>query len=301
MARVVLDRIPLTLPRRRHVQGRLTKEQRLRRLVEDVLVGLGFDEAYTWSLAADDPDAGAIRLPDPMTADQAVLRTTLLPGLVEAARVQLDTGAESIALFEVARVYLPSGAQLPDERWRVTGIAQGGFLRAKGAVETIAAAAHVELPFERDPEPGTLLHPGKAARTPTGAVGELHPAILDGEWGVFELDLETLAAAAPERVEYEDVITFPALLQDVAVVVAGGRRGGRARGRGWGGRRPRNSARCMSSTSTAASRSARGGSRWRSRLAFQSPERTLSDEDAAKLRERIVAALAERFGAELRA
>ena len=77
----------------------------------------------------------------------------------------------------------------------------------------------MELPFERDPELGPLLHPGKAARTPVGAVGELHPAILDGEWGVFELDLETLAAAAPERVEYEDVITFPALMQDVAVAV----------------------------------------------------------------------------------
>ena len=300
VGRVVLDRIPLTLPRRRHVQGRLTKEQRLRRLVEDVLVGLGFDEAYTWSLAADDPDAGAIRLPDPITADQAVLRTTLLPGLVDAARVQLDTGSESIALFEVARVYLPSGEQLPEERWRVTGIAQGGFLGAKGAVETIAAAAHVELPFERDPEPGPLFHPGKAARTPTGAVGELHPAILDGEWGVFELDLETLAAAAPERVEYEDVITFPALLQDVAVAVPEDVEAGAlvSAVREAGGPELRD-VRVFD-----VYRGEQVGAGRKSvalRLAFQSPERTLSDEDAAKLRERIVAALAERFGAELRA
>ena len=300
VGRVVLDRIPLTLPRRRHVQGRLTKEQRLRRLVEDVLVGLGFDEAYTWSLAADDPDAGAIRLPDPITADQAVLRTTLLPGLVDAARVQLDTGSESIALFEVARVYLPSGEQLPEERWRVTGIAQGGFLGAKGAVETIAAAAHVELPFERDPEPGPLFHPGKAARTPTGAVGELHPAILDGEWGVFELDLETLAAAAPERVEYEDVITFPALLQDVAVAVPEDVEAGAlvSAVREAGGPELRD-VRVFD-----VYRGEQVGAGRKSvalRLAFQSHERTLSDEDAAKLRERIVAALAERFGAELRA
>ena len=121
VGRAVLDRIPFTLPLRRHVRGRLTKDQRLRRLVEDVLTGVGFDEAYTWSLAAGDPDPGAIRLPDPMTSDQAVLRTTLLPGLVEAAKVQLDAGAERIALFEIARVYLPSGEQLPEERWRVGG------------------------------------------------------------------------------------------------------------------------------------------------------------------------------------
>ena len=51
VARTVLDRVPFTLPLRRHVRGRLTKEQRLRRVVEDVLVGAGFDEAYTWTCA----------------------------------------------------------------------------------------------------------------------------------------------------------------------------------------------------------------------------------------------------------
>ncbi len=60
VARAVLDRVPLTLPRRRHVRGRLSQEQRLRRLVEDVLVGAGLSEAYTWSLAAADPDPEAI-------------------------------------------------------------------------------------------------------------------------------------------------------------------------------------------------------------------------------------------------
>jgi phenylalanyl-tRNA synthetase beta chain len=85
IARPVLDRIPHTMPRRRHVRGRLSKEQWLRRLVEDVLVGAGLSEAYTWSLAASDPNPDAIRLPDPMTSDQAILRTTLLPGLVRPA------------------------------------------------------------------------------------------------------------------------------------------------------------------------------------------------------------------------
>ena len=82
VARAVLDRVPHTMPLRRHVRGRLTKEQRLRRLVEDVLVGAGLSEAYTWSLAGSDPDPNAIRLPDPMTSDQAFLRTTLVPGLI---------------------------------------------------------------------------------------------------------------------------------------------------------------------------------------------------------------------------
>jgi phenylalanyl-tRNA synthetase beta chain len=299
VGRVVLDRIPFTLPLRRHVRGRLTQDQRLRRLVEDVLVGAGFDEAYTWTLAASDPDPRALRLPDPMTSDQAVLRTTLLPGLVEAVRVQLDAGAERIALFEIARVYLPSGEQLPDERWRVGGIVEGGYPAAKGAVETLYAALHVEPAVERDPAPGPLLHPGKAARTAAGSVGELHPTLLDGAWGIFELDLAPLVDAAPERVEYEDVITFPALRQDLAVSVP-----------------EQVEAAALVATARAAAgtelREARVFDVYRGeqvgdgrksvaiRLAFQSPDRTLSDEDAAELRERIVRSLAEQHGAQLR-
>ena len=300
VGRVVLDRIPLTLPRRRHVRGRLTKDQRMRRLVEDVLVGLGFDEAYTWSLAASDPHEDPLTLPDPMTSDQAVLRTTLLPGLVDAVRVQLDAGADEIALFEVARVYLPSGAQLPEERWRVAGIVQGGFAKAKGAVEALAAAAHVELSFERERSPGPLFHPGKTARTEAGTVGELHPALLEGAWGAFELDLATVVAAAPERVEYEDVITFPALYQDVAVAVAEDVEAGAlvAAVREAGGDELRDV------SVFDVYRGAQVGEGRKSialRLSFQSPARTLSDDDAARARERIVAALAERFDAELRA
>ena len=51
----MLDRVPHTMPLRRSVAGHLTREQRLRRVVEDVLVGAGFTEAYTWSLVASDP------------------------------------------------------------------------------------------------------------------------------------------------------------------------------------------------------------------------------------------------------
>ena len=57
--------------------------------------------------------------------DSASTSATYEP-VIDAVRVQLDAGADRIALFELARVYLPSGEPLPDERWRVAGIAQGG-------------------------------------------------------------------------------------------------------------------------------------------------------------------------------
>ncbi len=193
VARVVLDRVPHTMPLRRSVAGHLTRAQRLRRVVEDVLVGAGFSEAYTWSLVASDPDPEAIRLPDPMSGDQAILRTTLVDGLVAAAGENVDAGNSGIALFEVARVYLPAGDGLPEERWRVGGIVAGGFEAARGAVEVVYEALHLELRPERTTLP--FLHPGKAAATPAGWLGELHPALLEGEWGIFELDLDRADSA----------------------------------------------------------------------------------------------------------
>ncbi len=298
VARPLLDRIPYTMPLRRHVQGRLTKEQRLRRVVEDTLVGAGLSEAYTWSLVADDPSPDAIRLPNPMSSEQAILRTTIVPGLIEAARIGVDAGAEHVALFEIARVYLPSGSQLPDEHWRVAAIAAGGYAEIKGVAEALYSALGLGLRVERGSQP--LLHPGKAATTQAGWLGELHPSLLEGIWGVFELDLATLFAGVPERIVYEDVITYPAVLQDIAVTVDEDVEVGSLV----------DAAREAAGTLLREARVFdvyRGDQVGAGRksvaihFAFQSPERTLTEEEATTARERIVAALAERFSAELRA
>ena len=298
VARAVLDRVPHTMPRRRHVRGRLSQSQRLRRVTEDVLVGAGLSEAYTWSLVASDPSADAIRLPDPMTSDQAILRTTLLPGVAAAARTALDTGATGIGLFEIARVYLPSGEQLPTERWRLGGIVEGGYAAAKGVLEALYGALHLELRVRRGSHP--MFHPGKTAETDAGVLGELHPTLLEGVWGAFELDLEDLFAPVPDRVVYEDVITYPAVEQDIAIAVDEDVEAGAL----------------VDAAREAAGpllREARVFDVYRGdqvgagrksvaiHLAFQSPEQTLTDEQAAELRGKIVEALAERFDAELRA
>ncbi|MGH3136720.1 MAG: phenylalanine--tRNA ligase subunit beta [Gaiellaceae bacterium] len=297
IARPLLDRIPLTMPLRRHVHGRLTKEQRLRRVVEDTLVGAGISEAYTWSLVASDPSPNTIRLPSPMTSDQAILRTTIVPGLVEAAQTGVDAGSDHVALFEIARVYLPSGEQLPDERWRVAGVVAGGFAVVKGVIETLYSAVGLELRVERGSH--ALLHPGKAATTEAGWLGELHPALLEGTWSAFELDLETLFASVPERIVYEDVITYPAVLQDIAVAVDEEVEVGAIVDAA------REAAGDLLREASVfdvyhGEQVGEGRKSVAMHLTFQSSERTLTDDEAAKARGRIVASLAERFGAELR-
>src|SRR5947209_2774077 len=216
VARFVLDDVPFTLPARRDAIGRLTREQQLRRTVEDVLAGCGLSEAYTPSLTGQDPDPDALRLSLPLSSDQSILRTTLLPSLLTVAERNRSVGNEDVALFEIARVYLPTGAQLPDEHWRIAGVVEGGYADAKGVVDTLLAALKIEPEIERGSHP--LLHPGKTAKLPQGWIGEVHPALGRG-WAAFELDLDALAAAMPGRVLYEDVITFPSVLQDLAFIV----------------------------------------------------------------------------------
>ncbi len=286
VVRFRIEEVPSTLPERDAASVQLTREQRLRRQVEDILVGAGFSEAYTWSLVP----AGEGRLPleEPYSTELAALRPDLRLGLLESAERNRNAGVEAIALFEIARVYRPTGEELPDERWHVGAICEGGFFRAKGAAELLHRALGVPL---------VLLDRRGRKRVQT-AYGELDE--LSGGWGFFELDLDELFADVPDAIPYDDVITFPAVKQDLAFAVDESVAAG-------------DLVAALREAAGPELRDARVFDVYRGeqvgegrksvalRLAFQSPERTLSDEDAAGLRERIVAALAERFDAELRA
>jgi phenylalanyl-tRNA synthetase beta chain len=294
IARFRLEDVPFTLPARREMNGLLTRGQQLRRRVEDALVGLGFAEIYTPSLVPDDDTTW--KLPEPISVELTALRTSLLPSLIDAARRNIDAGSRDIALFEIARVYLPAG-DLPAESLTVAGIAEGGYLHVKGAVEALYRALKAEPAFARWSHP--LFHPGKTANTEAGVLGELHPRQLEGEWGAFELDLGSLFATAADVITYRDVISYPAVRQDIAVSV------------------PEN---VPVGDLVEAAREAAGEELREIRVfdvyrgeqvgegrksvafsvAYQSAERTLTEEDAARLRDKIVALLKERFDADLR-
>jgi len=297
IARFRLDEVPFTLPARRAMFGSLTPLQRLQRRVEDVLAGLGLAETYTPSLRESDQDPNAWRLPEPITIEMAVLRTRLLPSLIEAARANVELGARGIQLFEIARVYLPD-AELPNERRHVAAIVEGGWGRAKGIAEALYAALKAEPSFERATD--ELFHPRKTATVGAGIVGELHPSALDGVWGAFELDLEEVLAVVPQEVKYQDVVSYPPARIDLAFAVPEEVAAGdlieaarKAAGDKLREMRPFDVYR--------GEQVGEGRKSIAFALSFQSPERALTDEDAAALREKIVAALAERFDAELRA
>ncbi len=256
-----LDKLPTTLPAREHAVGRLTASQRLRRRVEDLLRDRGLLECIAYSFTSPDAirrlrldDVPLLRLDNPLSEDQSVMRPLLLPGLLDAARHNVAHGRPGVALFESAHVYAPDGpfdgapegspgGAIPArERHHlavvVTAGAEAGWRGSARAADFYAAKALLEalldgagVAWRAEPATRPFLHPGRAAAivaesgAELGWLGELHPLVasawdLEGAVAAFELDADALVELAAGQVAtYQDVTSFPAVLQDIAVVV----------------------------------------------------------------------------------
>jgi len=321
-----LEKLPATLPEHRG-PGRLTPEQRGRRRAEDALVGAGLYEIAGMSFAPADqfarlgiPAAEAVEVANPMSEEQARLRTTLLGSLLDAVRHNQARGMDDVRVWELAPTYRKrDGERLPDERARVAALMAGrlrapswrepeppraDFFAAKGVLAALMAALRVPWEVRAAGEP--FLHPGRAAAVLVGPeqvgwLGELHPTVA-GRWDVaaaagFELDLGAVLAAAATPA-YEDLTSFPAVRQDLAVVVGPELTAARVLEvvRAAGGRLLR-SAEVFDSYRGA--QVGEGRASLALRLEFSARDRTLTDEEVDRRREKIVAALA-REGASLR-
>lgn len=219
-----IDRIPpVPLPRAEGVaRPTATPMQRLERRLRRLMAARGADEAVTWSFIAEAeaaPFGGAAwRLENPLSAELAVMRPSLLPGLLAAARRNAARGASAIRLFELGRRYGPGTDGLADERRTLALLLAGearprdwrhGKARAFEAfdarAEVMAALAAAGTPVERLQTIGPAsphYHPGRSARLMLGKAmlaefGELHPA-LAGDLG-RTLVAEIFLDALPER------------------------------------------------------------------------------------------------------
>jgi phenylalanyl-tRNA synthetase beta chain len=249
------DRLPATLLSgvlpEQHDNRPLALEER----VKDILAEAGLQEVITYSLTSKEREAPFADPPGPhvevlneISADRKVMRRTLLEGVVEAAKLNLQH-ADSVRLFEVGPVFIPKeGSKLPDEPRRLAVVMTGrrapaawddplgetpaalDFFDLKGVIEALVGDLHLAKVSYRPTKEVSFLHPGRAAELlldgkPAGRFGELHPrtarALELGEKPVLvaDLDLEALLAAAPERFAYAPVPRFQAALRDVAVIV----------------------------------------------------------------------------------
>jgi phenylalanyl-tRNA synthetase beta chain len=203
-------------------------------------------------------------------------------------------------------VVLPApGEELPHQPVRVAGVIAGrdaGYFHMKGVVEALERALGVSLDVEAAPQP--YLHPGRSARIGRGGVlGQLHPLVadtfgIDVEASMFEIDLDELDPGEATRL-YRDVITYPAVRQDIAVVVGADVTAASL----LGAIREAGGALLTAAEVFDVYRGRQVGEGRQSiavHLEFQAPDRTLTDEEADAARTRIVDALREKLGAELR-
>ena len=329
-----LERLPATIPSRAGAGG-LSPQQRARRRVEDVLAGQGLSEAVGWSftapetvnrlrVSAEDPRHRRVAVANPMSEEQSVLRTTVLGSLLDVARHNAAHGRSAVRLFETGGVYAAGAAgELPDERrrlgvlltgpaspasWRAPTGAPADLFAAKGVLAGLLDGLGIAWTVESGAEP--FLHPGRAATVllggaPVGWLGEVHPLVardwdLEGA-AAFEVDLDVLTAAAVARARaFVDVTTFPAVREDLAVVVSDDIAAGDvvAAVRQVGGETLR---RAEVFDVYRGEQVGEGRVSLALALEFRAPDRTLTDADVAERRQAIAAHLRATLGGELRA
>lgn len=245
------DQFPATLPR--GTGGGLSFAQARERNLRARLVGAGFTEVATLSfMSADDLDVLAvppdddrrltIRVKNPLSEEEEILRSTLVPSLLKVAARNLGYGEQGVALFEIGSVFLarpsPHYERLPDQPHRLgmllTGIAGSRGLateaRATDIFDMTAALKGLltgmgvgSFNLRQQTIPG--FHPGRGALVlvagrEVGSIGEVHPAAarkygMEGRVGIAELDLGPLLEPVPMW-ELEEPSSYPFLQFDLA-------------------------------------------------------------------------------------
>ena len=216
-----------------------TRSQLIERRVRRTAAARGLDEAVTWSFISEKEaevfGGGEWKLANPISEEMKVMRPSLLPGLIAAARRNLDRGASSVRLFEIGRRYLADaehptlGLLLAGERqprgWR-SGKAQNfDAFDAKAEVTALLDAAGAPVgSLQVLPDAGPIWHPGRSARLGLGpktivaAFGELHPSLsrtLDAPPGSVAAEIYFDAIPAPRSSSRARPAYAPPALQAV--------------------------------------------------------------------------------------
>ena len=226
--------VGLTVPKSA-MHGSLSGVQARRRSLREVLLGLGFSEAMPNPFLAPDDlrraglDGPVVSIVNPLAAEESVLRTSLRPGLLKAIAFNESHRRTGVALYEVGHVYPPGPGALPDE-YEALGVVLAG--RDATAAMSVWRELVASMGFGARVDQGQVavgLHPTRSAtlsvgRDAVGAVGEIHPDVLDAygiseRVAVLELNLSVLLAPAPKVSLWKPTSRFPSSDLDLAFAV----------------------------------------------------------------------------------
>ncbi len=332
------DEIPTTPIEGSTTPGGLTTAQAIRRGIRRKLTDAGLTEAFSYSLTHPArtqlfrtlaEDAKPIRLAMPMSEDRSVLRTSLLPNLLEVAAYNRNRRTEDLALFEIGSVFLTDEetlTRLPQEKHRLAGLLTGSrhaaqwnvkaeavdFYDAKGVLEAVFELLGITDRIAYQSQPIDQLHPGRTAAVlldtergweSIGYVGQLHPSLQQQEdladTFVFEIELAPLYEHADFAIVQKSLPRYPAIERDIAVVVDSGVEAAKLTSE-------------IAATAGELLESVRvfdvftGEKLGKDKksvavaLVYRHAERTLTDEEVSERHAAVVDRLSQTFGAELR-
>jgi len=250
------ENIPTTMPVARVFSDLPTMHQRLESRLRNLLAAEGFNEVINFSFISpdlfdmlmlddEDPRRVMVRLRNPLVEEQSVMRTTLLPSILNTAVNNISFRELNQRIFELRRVYLPRlDRELPYEPLFLGGLLTGrrepegwnqernlvDFYDAKGVVENILTDFNIcDAVFSPD-NVEKFYHPGKACNIllknePIGSIGELHPDVIDN-FGFtqtvyyFEINFENLVNLSREIKPVSSPSRFPDTSRDIAMLIA---------------------------------------------------------------------------------
>ena len=238
------NNIPTTLMRGQTTLGGFSQEEKLERQLGAMCRSLGYDEIITYSFisptcydkirwSADDPRRQSFKILNPLGEDTSIMRTTILPSMLEILTRNYNYRNKSARLYEVGRIYLSGGDDgLAVEKKLLSMGAYGedmDFFTLKGAVEAILKDLRAEdISFVKPSQSNPSYHPGRCADVYVGdcrigVLGQIHPLVaqnygVDAEFYCAELSLEALAQAKGPDPVYVPLPKFPSVTRDIAVV-----------------------------------------------------------------------------------
>ncbi|MER2008929.1 MAG: phenylalanine--tRNA ligase subunit beta [Psychrobacillus sp.] len=324
------DEIPMTLPVEESKPGGLTSYQAKRRQVRGFMEGAGLYQAITYSLTSKEvaqkfalETAPVTELLMPMSEERSTLRQSLIPHLLEAVTYNTARQADTVALYEIGSVFLGETASgLPHEQEHLAGVIAGkwvehswqgekksvDFFVLKGIVEGLMdLLGHTtELTFERKVVDG--MHPGRTATIQLageeiGIIGQLHPAEQKArdlkDTYVFELNLMKVLNKDAGTLYYQPVSKFPSITRDIALVVDQEKATGELQAiiQQSGGKLLKG---VHLFDLYEGEKMEPGKKSVAFSLTYFDPERTLTDEEVVNAHNKVLKALAEQAGAELR-
>lgn len=239
------DTIPLTLP---EVAGRpagTVKASAVENAMRSCLAARGYFEAVTYSFIDPErvrrfePDVEGVMLANPISSEMSVMRPSLWPGLVDAARYNLNRQQDDIRLFEIGMIFragpdsvaqtnrtagVRCGPALP-EQWGAT-LRDTDFYDAKQDVEALVRILGI-MGAKIEPARDPALHPGQSAALVVdgaviGRMGALHPALarhLDIDKPLYLFEINYNLEAIERIAQYRPISKFPAVRRDISVVV----------------------------------------------------------------------------------